>query len=399
MLLPPDRRVRLEVEVDGRHLTYLLTALCEAGFGVQVVGSAVVFREIMALRKSVRIPFVIGGRERDCGISISDRPSTLDSERSTLFVLDYDYFSGLPAEVVKGGAEKPSTRNPSLATAPEVPMLDSRPSSLDSSSQALRMPYFMHPSVYHRGLHKRRSLGTALDPRPSSPWPVKGETSFTGLDSAAKQRRRFRIGFFGTHDREFYTKHYHFPGMNRFEILEVFLHKFGRQLTEVSGSPDAWPDSSMVISIDSKGGDRDGKTFLAQDDYFAALQQCDFVLSPPGICMPLSHNLIEAMMCGAIPITNAGEYMSPTLENCRTCLEFKNANSLETALEQALAMETRDVAKMRLKVASYYRVFLDPRSFGRILAKTTAKDILVNAEEKSVPLAYPQFVWPPPPVN
>jgi hypothetical protein len=155
----------LEVEVDGRHLTYLLTALCEAGFGVQVVGSAVVFREIMALRKSVRIPFVIGGRERDCGISISDRPSTLDSERSTLFVLDYDYFSGLPAEVVKGGAEKPSTRNPSLATAPEVPMLDSRPSSLDSSSQALRMPYFMHPSVYHRGLHKRRSLGTALDPR------------------------------------------------------------------------------------------------------------------------------------------------------------------------------------------------------------------------------------------
>lgn len=31
LILPRERRVRLEVATDGRHLTYLLTALGEAG--------------------------------------------------------------------------------------------------------------------------------------------------------------------------------------------------------------------------------------------------------------------------------------------------------------------------------------------------------------------------------
>ena len=92
--LPVERRVRLEVTTDGRHITFLLVSLYEAGYGVQVVGSPAVFRELICLRKSAPIPFVIGG-ERECGISISDQPSTLDAGRSSLFVLDYDYFSGL----------------------------------------------------------------------------------------------------------------------------------------------------------------------------------------------------------------------------------------------------------------------------------------------------------------
>ena len=71
--LPVEKRVRLEVTTDGRHLTFLLVSLYEAGYGVQVVGSPAVFRELICLRKSAPMPFVIGGKERECGISISDR--------------------------------------------------------------------------------------------------------------------------------------------------------------------------------------------------------------------------------------------------------------------------------------------------------------------------------------
>jgi hypothetical protein len=235
-----------------------------------------------------------------------------------------------------------------------------------SLPEALRMPYFMHPSVYHRGLHKRLSLGTALD-------------------STAEQRRRFRIGFFGTHDREFYTAHYHFPGMNRFEILEVFLKRFGDRLAQVSGAPEYWSDSEIVVAMDERGGDRQGKSFLSQDHYFEALRECDFVLSPPGWCMPVSHNLIEAMFCGAIPITNAGAFMAEPLEDGRDCLGFFGEADLVTAIEKALSMSDQEIEKMRGAVWKFYDKTLNPRVFGGIIGEARVDRVLVNAEEKSVP--------------
>ena len=272
-------------------------------------------------------------------------------------------------------ASSPATSHSLLATAPKVPMLDSRPSSLDSSSQVLRAPYFMHPSVYHRGLHKRRAPRTALD-------------------SAAKQRRRFRIGFFGTHDRDFYTKHSHFPGMNRFEILEAFFEKFGDSFVNLEGPPQDWKAAQIAVSIDTRGGDRSGKAFLSQDHYFEALRECDFVLSPPGWCMPVSHNLVEAMFCGAIPITNGGAYMAEPLKNGETCLEFQDDESLVPVIERALAMDADEVTRMRLAVWNYYERFLEPKAFGETVVRSEGGRVLVNAEENSVRLVFPGIIFP-----
>ena len=240
----------------------------------------------------------------------------------------------------------------------------------------------MHPSVYHRGLHKRRSPSTALDSRLST------------FDSAAKQQRRFRIGFFGTHDREFYTKHYHFPGMNRFEILEVFLQKFGNRMRRLRGFPRDWDPCEIAVSIDVRGGDRRGKTFLSQDHYLEALRECDFVLSPPGWCMPISHNLIEAMFCGAIPITNGGAFMAEPLVDDVNCLAFKNVEELAAAVERALAMDDCEVARIRKAVRDYYERFLDSKAFGERFIRTNSTRILVNAEEKSVPLVFSLSSYP-----
>ena len=100
--LPVQRRARLEVTTDGRHLTFLLTALGEAGYGVHVVGSPFVFRELMCLRQSVPIPFIYGGPDVECGFLMSDRkPSSLVTSHSPHILLDYDYFSGLTTKSTK----------------------------------------------------------------------------------------------------------------------------------------------------------------------------------------------------------------------------------------------------------------------------------------------------------
>ena len=548
--LPVEKRVRLEVTTDGRHLTFILVSLYEAGYGVQVYGGDWFFRELMLLRKTAPIPFLYGGKETECGISITDRPSTLDSGLSTLFVLDYNYFSGLTTKSTKeretgkiidskiiettedmevavglrlagqAGAEfsnpftielaqdsestsptrsanglaeealraemqrsgnieprisriytdgqqgdaqgtcagdafsNPSTSelarasgNTSLTRSASVPagaffadnveiesaggnqLADSmeflegqsqaglqmdkqkgptirtandpsaawdysssvfirdicgqKSGNIDFPPQALRMPYFMHPSVYHRGLHKRRSPDTTLDSRLST------------FDSAAKHRRRFRIGFFGTHDREFYTRHYHFPGMNRFEILEVFLQKFADRITPLRGFPRDWDPCEMAVSIDSRGGDRKGKSFLSQDHYFEALHECDFVLSPPGWCMPVSHNLIEAMFCGAIPITNAGAFMAKPLKDGETYVDFHDAEDFVSVIERALAMDEREVGRMRSSVRNYFERFLDPKAFAEELRRSDCGRVFVNAEENSVPFVCKKFDWSP----
>ena len=246
------------------------------------------------------------------------------------------------------------------------------------------MPYFMHPSVYHRGLHKKRSPTIDLATRHSAegatvsyPLPV---TSYP-----PQRRRRFRIGFFGTHDREFYTKHYHFPGMNRFEILEVFLQKFGNRIKHLRGFPKDWDSCEMAVSIDSRGGDREGKSFLSQDHYFEALGECDFVLSPPGWCMPLSHNLVEAMFCGAIPITNGRAFMAEPLKDGETCLEFEDEEDFVSVIERALAMDEREVERMRSYVRDYYDRFLEPKAFAEELSRSDCRRVFLNAEENSVP--------------
>ncbi len=525
--LPLEKRVRLEVGMDGRHITFLLVSLYEAGYGVQVFGSQFVFRELMLLRKTAPIPFLYGGKERGCGISISDKPGFNHGGHSEhgevkRLQLDFDYFSGLNKGWVSHGGtantevgedrgknesrenfnhglheytlieaeqagqrlagqagaefsnlftsqlaqdsentsptrsandpasstEQPRTdigglisdksevakaldsdRRPNAghslkewsgvfegispsslgsmpsktppAPAPGVSALASSSvlirdirgknssspatshSPLVTAPEALRMPYFMHPSIYHRGLHKRRSPSTALDSRLST------------LDSAAKQRRRFRIGFFGTHDREFYTQHYHFPGMNRCEILEVFLKKFGTRAKALRGFPRDWDFCEIAISIDSRGGDRKGKSFLSQEHYFEALRECDFVLSPPGWCMPLSHNLIEAMFCGAIPITNGGAFMTEPLRDGETCLEFEDAEDFVSVIERALAMDEREVGRMRSSVRNYYERFLNPKAFAEELRRSDCRRVFVNAEENSVPFVCKKFDWAP----
>ena len=249
------------------------------------------------------------------------------------------------------------------------------------------MPYFMHPSVYHKGLH--RKLSTTRHSLPVTRHSAEGTpVSHSPLVTSypLQRRRRFRIGFFGTHDREFYTKHYHFPGMNRFEILEVFLQKFGNRMRRLRGFPRDWDPCEIAVSIDSRGGDRKGKSFLSQDHYFEALRECDFVLSPPGWCMPVSHNLIEAMFCGAIPITNCGAFMAEPLKDEEACLGFQDAEELFSVIHRALAMDDGEVAKMRGVVREYYDRFLEPRAFAEELSQSNDGRVFVNAEEQSIPL-------------
>ena len=110
--------------------------------------------------------------------------------------------------------------------------------------------------------------------------------------------------------------------------------------------------------------------------------------------MPVSHNLIEAIFCGAIQITNGGAFMARPLNDGETCVEFEDAMGLSRALDKALSMDVGEMGKMRAAVLDYYGRFLDPKAFGEVLVHSESGRVLVNAEENSVRLVFPGMVFP-----
>ena len=101
--------------------------------------------------------------------------------------------------------------------------------------------------------------------------------------------------------------------------------------------------------------------------------------------MPVSHNLVEAMFCGAIPITNGGAFMAEPLADGINSLEFQNEEGLLAVIERALAMDECEVVRMRDTVRVYYDQFLDPKAFAEELSRSDCRRVFLNAEENSVP--------------
>lgn len=316
--LPQTRRVRLELSTDGRQLSFLLSAIHGAGFGVQLARGPMLFRELLALRRRVPLAARVDASAIDCALTLADdQQATANDVR-----ISYDVFS------------------PGRA--------------------GTRMPYGMHPSIYYRGAHRQ-------------PWD---------LQRHADPARPIRIGFYGTHDPEFYSRSYAFPGLNRSQLLEAFLSRYGEQLNSV---PIRQP-TAFGVSIDQRGGELQPKHFLPQPAYLRTLRRTAFVLCLPGWCMPLSHSLVEALYSGAIPITNAHAWMHPPLRHGVEALTFTTIAEFHAAIAEALAMPEPTLQAMRRAAASYYIQHLDPANWWRRFVNSRESRVLVNAEELSVPL-------------
>ena len=96
----------------------------------------------------------------------------------------------------------------------------------------------------------------------------------------------------------------------------------------------------------------------------------------------------------AIPITNGEAFIAAPLKDGETCLNFQDAVGLVSVIERALAMDEREVERMRRAVLDYYELFLDPKAFGERFIRTNSTRILVNAEENSLPLVFSMSRYP-----
>jgi hypothetical protein len=224
--------------------------------------------------------------------------------------------------------------------------------SLPPAAHRLFVPYAAHPEFYRRGLHD----------------VVRGMRG---------RERNVRIFFAGTLCSSTYSEEFHFPMLGRDMVLGHVISKFKWAITTEVGVNGLKP---ICIVATSDARDIVDKHKLSMRDYMDAMSRSDFFICPPGVRMPHSHNLIEAMSAGTIPITNYHSYMKPPLTPDGNCLAFSTFEELEKVINCALCMPAAEIQRLREGVISYYDEHIEPESFGKRLMERSASvsELVVN---------------------
>ena len=107
------------------------------------------------------------------------------------------------------------------------------------------------------------------------------------------------------------------------------------------------------------------KLWIDDSIWFERLAKADFFLAPPGISMPMCHNVIEAMALGVIPVINYPEWFSPKLQHMKTCITFDSTHDLKQKACKIMEMNRHQISHLRSNVIAYYDHYLLPEKFIR----------------------------------
>lgn len=117
------------------------------------------------------------------------------------------------------------------------------------------------------------------------------------------------------------------------------------------------------------------------------LGHSDFTIAFPGVVMPWTHGVIEAMSLGVVPIIQYPHLFDPPLRDGRECIAFTDPDGLVSGISRALAMDAAAVARMKEAALRYYRAHLSPGAVvRRITDDPRITGIRLLAEHHSVRL-------------
>lgn len=220
--------------------------------------------------------------------------------------------------------------------------------------EAHHVPFPMHPLLY--------ALGADED-----------------VPRLRASRRVARLLFAGNQSATAYTAESiaRFGLVGRHALLERVRAALGPDEVEEVG------DAATLVA----GGDGYRRRLLLVDSatcwiprerWLATLAAADFFLAPPGVVMPLCHNVVEAMAVGTIPVTEYGAFFPVPLEHGRTCIAFRGEHDLVAKLREVLALDAATIAAMRREVCRYYDEHLAPASLGRRLEAAPGDDVTLH---------------------
>jgi hypothetical protein len=146
--------------------------------------------------------------------------------------------------------------------------------------------------------------------------------------------------------------------LNRVQALQAFAEAFGSRYAPIR-SPEQWQARLAegypgLLSIDS------ADQVVAPAQWLQALAQARFFLALPGVRYPMSHNLIEAMAVGTVPVLEYPELMHPPLQDGVNCVVYRGQDDIPRVAEQLRCLSSMRWLQMSQAVMGYYDAHLQP---------------------------------------
>jgi glycosyltransferase involved in cell wall biosynthesis len=165
------------------------------------------------------------------------------------------------------------------------------------------------------------------------------------------------------------------PKLPRLEVLTTLKERLGDGVVQVSGAEeitrlcDAGFVDRFVLSDSGSG--------ITPAQWLPTLARADFFLCPPGMVMPMCHNVVEAMAVGTIPLIGYPEWLHPNLKHLENCIVFDGKDDLVEKARQVLAMPPAQIAPMRAAVIDYYDKHLRPETLVDLIEARPERDLTV----------------------
>jgi len=197
--------------------------------------------------------------------------------------------------------------------------------------------------------------------------PTQTNTSRERLLGCRSRERSLRLFFAG--DTSHYSREwvrFPRPKMARLPVINAVTEELGEEVMTVN-------DGSELARLTGDGYTRkcvltgSSDVRIPAEGWLDAIAAADFFLCPPGIVMPMCHNIIEAMAVGTIPVTNYPEWLDPHLRHMENCILFDDRADLVAKLKLALALDEAEIGRLRGNVVDYYETYLRPEGFIRRL--------------------------------
>lgn len=189
----------------------------------------------------------------------------------------------------------------------------------------------------------------------------------TGADLAAAElrtsARRWAVFFGGSFRAERYSMSAIsevYKKLPRALALAALKRELGAQYVEPE-SAEAWEEQSTmnqpgVLVLNTRHVSANPARWLQ------LMAQARFFLALPGVSYPMSHNLVEALAVGTIPITEYPELFFPALQDGVNCLTYSGETGLLDAVNRAMTMPEEDAQRLAAGAAAYYDANLAPRA-------------------------------------
>jgi len=203
-----------------------------------------------------------------------------------------------------------------------------------------------------------------------APYPMHpSQTRWARPEALTQYRampRQIRVLFAG--DSHGYARNrvrYPGPKLPRLEVLTIIKERLSDNVISVSSIEDF--ARSFEAGFITKFVLSDSGTGIDPALWLPTLARADFFLCPPGIVMPMCHNVVEAMAVGTIPIISYPEWLRPNLKHMTNCLVFGETDDLVEKMRLAFSMDQQQIEKMRANVINYYDSYLQPDAVVREL--------------------------------